>query len=204
MQHDDLGGRGLYPHWVLDNLLPSKEGYGIDDALCLESNLVAPGSGTAATRQTWDTDFSLYVFPNSAARKMQSIVQLPHQYANGTDLSFHVHFIPTTQITNGQTVKFDISYKTAPVYGSFSTRGSGSAIFTSSGTTAADTHLMTQQVVTISGALLSGSSFIVATITRDITDTFTGDILMLGADYHIRKTQLGTATGNPTETVSLI
>lgn len=202
MHHDEIAGGGTLAHWQIDNALaPAGDfgNYGVDDVLGLEGAMGAPASGTVATRVTWNTYISLYEFPDASARYLQSIVQLPHSYVNGSDLLWHAHFIPTSALTAGQTVTFAIGVFMAAPNAVFPTSGTTySSTYTAPvGGTAIDTHCKTQSVA-IPGAALSGSSFVIARLTRTIADTATADVLLLGGDFHIRKNRIGSAAEYPT------
>lgn len=195
--HHDLRDRGRLLHWQLDERLdPSGQGYAIDDVLALESNLGAPAVGTAPSRSAFLSNFALWQFPDNALRYLQSAVQLPHSYVNGSPLLWHVHFTNEAQITNGQTVIFKAEVSTADRFGVFPTPTTYTSTFTASGTIPANSHLKTTSV-SIPGTGLTGSSFVLARIYRDTADTHTGAVLLLGSDYHIRRNRLGSATESP-------
>lgn len=207
MYHSDLIGSGVMSHDRIDAALdPSGNGYGITDALCLESSLLAPGSGVAPSRTTYHNNFSLWSFPDAAneaaQRYLQSTVQLPHSYVPNTPLLFHVHFIPdTTNITDGQTVTFNIDVTYGSTLSTFSQSSTYTTTFTSSGVSTAGSattpgrHCKTTSVSI--PVTLSGSGFVLARIYRVAGDTYGGAVWMLGADYHIRVNRLGTAGDNP-------
>lgn len=196
MRHADLLERGRLEHWRLDNALDaSGDGYAVTDVLALESNLGAPATGTSPNRAAWATDFSLWEFPNTANRYLQSAVQLPHTYLNGSDLRWHVHIVNASQLTVGQTVIFKADVITKPVGGSEATATTYTSAYTASGTIAADSHLKTVNVV-VPGSALIGSAFVLARIYRDVSDTYNGSVFLLGSDYHIRVCRIGSATEN--------
>lgn len=174
-----------------------------DDALALESNLGAPSTGLAPSRTLYDGpnnsgDWSLFHFPNNATRYLQSAVQLPHGYHNGTSLYWHVHFIPDGDITNGQTVIFKAEVTLAAVNGTFGNEVTYTSTYTSSGTNGIDKHLMTTSVE-IPATSMAGSGFVLARIYRDqANDTATVGTWLLGSDYHIKVHRFGSATENPT------
>lgn len=195
--HDDLRSRGRVQHWRIDNAIDaSGKGYCVDDLLALESNLSAPAVGTAPSKVAYKTNFALYEFPDNVTRYLQSAVQLPHSYVNGSPLLWHVHFINEAQLTNGQTVTFTAEVTSASVGGVFGNAVSYSTTYTASGTVPADTHCISQSVE-IPATTLNGSAFVLARISRTTTDTATTSVLLLGSDYHIRKSRIGSASESP-------
>lgn len=197
MHHDDLRGAGRRSHGDIDNALdPSQEGYAIDDhGVSALSARLNPSS--APTSTVWLTNLRLDAFSDIQDEYVNFTVQLPHSYQNGTDLDWHVHFTCPTQFTNGQTVKWTLTYTGAVMGAVFPATQDATVTFTSSGTTAANTHCKAFATSPISGSSLVGSTFLVCRLKRDRTDTYTGnDVLLLGLDFHIRKHRLGSATAN--------
>lgn len=190
---EDVSGNHVWLHTIAD---PQNLGYALDDALALESNLNAPSTGTAPARANYhgsDTtgDFSLFKFLNSQTRYLQSAIQIPHSYIANSQMAWHVHFVSDSAIPEGETVIFkaDIIYASRGAV--FSSNETLTATYTSpAGGTAADTHCMTTDYAFTPTLGLSG--FILARLYRDNTDTFTGDVYLLGSDYHIRKKSLGS------------
>ena len=180
----------------LDVLLPggASNTYGVDDILALESAMRSPGVGTAPSTSTWNTNFSLYLFPNSAARYLQSAVQLPHSYQNGSDLYWHVHFVNATGVANTETIIWKADIVTAPYNSAFVTATTYTSTFTAATAHAVNSHLLTTGVA-VDGSALGDSSFVVSRIYRDVSDTYDGDVYLLGSDFHARKDSMGTSWG---------
>jgi hypothetical protein len=188
---------------ALENAFWPQGSYAVDDALSLESNLAAPSTGTAPGRTAYTGpgatgDWSLWLFPNNATRYLQSAVQLPHKYQANTQLMWHVHFIPDTQIEDGETVIFKAEVTYASVHGVFVAEQTYTSTFTSDGVTPVHSHEMTVSVaIPASAPTLGGSGFVLARLYRDTNDTYNGGVWLLGSDYHIRQNRMGSATENP-------
>lgn len=188
-------------HGIEDSIWPSTDGYAYDDALALESNLSAPHTGTAPARTAYNGpggtgDWSLWTFANNSTRYLQSAVQLPHSYQEGTPLMWHVHFIPGAVVATDATIIFKAEITHGPVYGSMTSEALYTSTYTAPATRSSHNHLMTVSA-TIPATGLSGSGFVLGRIYRDNTDTYTGDVWLLGSDYHIKKNRAGSGTENP-------
>lgn len=136
----------------------------------------------------------LYLFAfgpaNDDDESVQFVAQLPHSYKVGSDLEFHVHWLPET--TNTGNVVWELDYILLPIDG---TKGS---VQTITATVAADGTAYKHQVDdvdTIDGSTLGISSMLVCRFTRlgdDEADTFTGKAYVMEVDFHFEKDSLGS------------
>jgi len=137
-------------------------------------------------------------------------MQLPHGYATGTDLEFHVHFANDTNIADGQTIIWTFEHCSAPIYGAIPSLTTGTMTLTNNATLRAaisavdpsaisgttilkNTHLVVG-TATISGTDLTLSSIISGKLEYDpsSTSTYTGECILLSADAHIQVNRLGS------------
>jgi hypothetical protein len=113
-------------------------------------------------------------------------VQLPHNYKEGTDVKFHVHWtIDTSGAGAGaENMKWDFTYSWANANSSFPAESSGTVTVDVQNDTA-DDHMI-DGVVTMTGAGKNVSSIIICSLTRDtsVADNYGGHAYLLSADFH--------------------
>jgi hypothetical protein len=178
---------------------------GFDDATVSAASMRVPAA-SAPTEVTWNTVLKKWSFAATGSEYLYiEGLQLTHRYESGSDLLWHVHFIPVSSIPDGATVIFRFRATTAPVWGKFGSTVAIDTTFTNdaatrsllpaaslSGTTIlADTHMMTTSTV-IDGSGLGRSSLIEGRLERLSADTFTGAVLLGSADAHIHVNRLGS------------
>lgn len=118
--------------------------------------------------------------------------QIPHTYKQDTDITAHVHWVPTT--TNSGDVVWGLEYTWSNVNDTFG----NTAILTV--TDAADLIIGKHQAValnTITGTGKRESSMLLCRIFRDSTvaaDTYPDDAALLEIDFHFLNEKLGTIT----------
>lgn len=124
---------------------------------------------------------------SDATKDVHFVMQIPHSWAQGSNLRPHIHWMPLTDIANGETVDFDFEYAWVDVGEVLPADTTEDPItYTSSGTTAAHTHKMTS-FTTITGTGHTVSSVLLCRVGRKVSSTFGGDIAVLGFDFHIQK-----------------
>jgi len=180
------------------------------DLVIAPSNFKIPASSNP-TEITWLTDLKAYSFATGEYIHLDGI-QLPHGYAEGTDLLFHVHFVPAADITDGEVVRFTLTYTiSSPFYGFPATAtvttdftndatwraglSAGQAAAILSGTTVASAnnpHLITTSG-TISGTGLNLSSVLAGKVEYTATGTtYTGEAIVTSMDFHYQINRLGS------------
>ena len=129
---------------------------------------------------------------SDATKEVHIIVQVPHKWAHGTNIKPHVHWFPTTEISNGETVVFNLEYLWTNVGDVLPTDTTEDQVtYTSSGATPAKTHKMTN-LTAIAGTGMGVSSILLCRVGGDATSTFAGDIFIIGIDFHIQIDGLGS------------
>lgn len=129
---------------------------------------------------------------SDANKDVHFVMQVPHSWAHGTTLMPHIHWAPTTDIANGETVVFVLEYiwvDVGEVMDADTTEDS--VTYTSSGTTSAYTHKLSE-FADMSGSGHTVSSVLLCRVGRSSTSTFGGDVVLLGFDFHIQKDALGS------------
>ena len=180
------------------------------DLVIAPSNFKIPASSNP-TEITWLTDLKAYSFATGEYIHLDGI-QLPHGYSEGTDLLFHVHFVPAADITDGEVVRFTLTYTvTSPFYGFPATDtvttdftndatwraglSAGQAAAILSGTTVASAnnpHIITTSG-TISGAGLNLSSVLAGKVEYTASGTtYTGEAIVTSMDFHYQINRLGS------------
>lgn len=177
----------------------------VDDAVVAAASMRVPASA-APNEVGWKTALKKWSFAATGGEYLYvEGLQLPHRYAVGTDLMWHVHFIPVSEIADGLTVTFRLVCTSAPVWGLFGDTVNIDSTFTNNaaarallpasslnGTSIrADVHLLTTSA-SIDGAAFDRSAIIEGRLERLSTDTFDGAVLLGSADAHFYVNRLGS------------
>ena len=127
------------------------------------------------------------------------VVQLPHNYKEGTDLRVHIHWTPASRGNeeNGNTVGWKVLYTWTDINGTFPAMSTADLSDACDGTD--DKHQMTPSVA-ISGAGKKISSMLICQVTRTDTgtdDTWSGSTtgqlpLILEVDFHYQIDSIGS------------
>lgn len=176
--------------------------------IVVDPNSITGIGGTVFATDVWLTNLRCVVADNNGGEHGYFPMQLPHGYVPGTDLLWHVHFTNTATITDGQTVKFIITFTKASIWGGFGATATATATFTNnaearenirrvapaqlSGTgILANTHLIAGGAV-VSGAGLTLSAIMYGRIERDPADTHASSVYLLSVDAHVQIERMGT------------
>jgi len=119
-------------------------------------------------------------------------VQLPHKYAEGEDIYFHVHWVPETD--DDAAVVWKLVYEWVNINGVFS--GTSSIEATQAIDAQGDTHLVTG-LGTIDGTGMTISSVLMCSLYRhssDAADTFDDSAYLVTCDFHYPVNSLGSRT----------
>ena len=148
-------------------------------------------------------------FRNTGFDTAHGKVQLSHKYEPGTDIQWHTHFVPFTNIADGETVIFSVHHSFAAFYSAFPAQVEIVATFTNdaawraglnatqaaailSGTDVlADSHLVVAGATTVDGTLLNISSIAMLELRREI-GTYADNVGILYSDFHIVINTLGS------------
>jgi len=120
------------------------------------------------------------------------IAQLPHSYAEGEDIEFHVHWVPETD--DSAAVVWKLTYEWVGISGSFSSTSLIEA--TQIIDTEADKHFYTD-LGTITGTGMGISSCLVCELRRhssDGSDTFDDNAYLITCDFHFPVNTFGSRT----------
>jgi hypothetical protein len=133
-----------------------------------------------------------FLFDAGTEEKAFFACQLPHNWKEGTDLKYHVHWAPTT--TGGGNVVWGLEYTWSNIDGTFAAT-TLTTVTDAAGTTAYK-HLMTD-AQTIAGSGKTHSSMIMARVYRkaaDAADTYGADAALLEVDFHYEIDGFGEAS----------
>ena len=145
------------------------------------------------------TVFPVYVF--AVNDYVIASVQIPHEYKEGTDLLFHLHWTPRDRgvTENGNKVGWKVDYTIANVDGTFASSQTVDLSDACSGVD--DKHEITSEVA-VSGTGITVSAMLILKIYRSDTgddDTWAGSIAsqlpaLLEFDIHYNKDSVGSNT----------
>jgi hypothetical protein len=145
---------------------------------------------------TLNTGFTVWVykFPSNSDRNVEFRCQIPHSYAEGTNIIPHVHFIPQSG-TIGQTVNWTLDYVWVNIGATIP--ASVTSITRTYTTVAGDTnkHIMLDipNSSGISGTGKTISSQLICRLWRDVSvDTWNGNVCLLAVDFHFQVNSLGS------------
>lgn len=161
-------------------LVPRPDNLYYDDFRVPVTAINPPG---AVSDPTFDITYIGYLFSASATNVLFIIVQMPHAWAEGTDIEPHVHWMPTN--TNTGDVYWRLEYEWTNIdavqAGSFTTVNKLQA-----GKGVAYTHQLAS-FGTISGAGKTASSILSIKLSRiggDAADTYNAAALLKEFDLH--------------------
>jgi len=178
-----------------------------DDIIISPSSAAAFG-GTAMTTAAWLTDLRVIQGINAGGEYSYYAMQLPHNYAPGTNLLFHVHFANTATIADTETVVFTMKFTAAPIWGLFGATGTATATFTNNSTTRAQitavapgqisgTGILANTHLIAGGATITGTTYGLSTVLygrleRGGADGHGSAVNIISIDAHIQKNRLGS------------
>jgi hypothetical protein len=159
-----------------------------------------PGFAVFKTNGAGSQGVFLYWFDKNTEEELYFVAQLPHRWAQGTDLEVHCHWVPAaTAAGAGTDVCWGLEYTWVNINGTF---GNTALIYgdeQSNGATetlTAGKHYLTE-LGTISGTGKTLSSMLVCRIFRDAggtggTDDYDDDAGLLEVDFHIQIDSFGS------------
>jgi len=120
--------------------------------------------------------------------------QLTHRYKEGSDLSFHIHYVPEDGTAGN--VRWVFTHSWANIGGTFPAETTVTTIIPTP--EVADQHSLGTIAATIDGTGKTISSVLLCSLTRessDATDTYNGlDIYVVALDFHIQHDMIGSRT----------
>jgi len=174
-----------------------------DDMRIVPGAVSFPGVADPAlvTWQPSGSGISTYVYEFDNGDYVSAIIQLSHEYKQGSDLKPHIHWTPKSRgsAESGKTVAWEIEYSIANVGDVFPAMQTIQLTDTVTGTN--DEHEITSSG-TIDGTGIKESAIIVLNIKRGSTDTWSTNTngnmpAWLECDIHYQKDKLGTTTEIP-------
>ena len=135
----------------------------------------------------WDTSKLGWLFDSSSTESLHIIVQLPHEWSEGSTLKPHIHWEKTTSAPGN--VLWKISYQWSVHTAARTDAAVLSATTPIVNSDTADTHMITS-LGDISGAGYPISAMLLITLSReggDASDTYGADARLLEFDLHYQK-----------------
>ena len=157
------------------------------------------GKGAAAPAQVTDSNgFERFSF--GVGDEVFTDFHVNHDYALGTVAYPHVHWMPTTTMTVGQTVVWQFSYVVAKGHQQGQTLLAAPTVITmthtADGTELAGEHMITEVLIGSAFQLIEPDTVISARIRR-ITGTYPSAIYGLMADLHYQANYFSTKNRAP-------
>lgn len=187
---DDLHVDNVY----LETILTPAGLYHWDDLRTPVNDLKVPGEKAP----TW-TDYlgsQVLAFSDQAVEaneeRVYFTIQLPHDYAEGTNITPHVHWTPSN--TDGGNVRWLLTYSWANIAGNFPAETPIYAVGAAG--IVADHHIMTNYDAIV-GTGKTISSMLLCKLQRNSSnalDTYTGSAYLLEIDFHYQKDDIGSKT----------
>lgn len=128
---------------------------------------------------------------NDLDESLHFSTQIPHDYAEGTDLRPHLHWCPST--TNTGNVIWELEYVIANIDETYAAAVTNSTITAAAGGVV--NHHQLTNFDTITDKNITISAMIMCRLTRlgdEGGDTFTGDAIPLEFDFHYRRDSNGS------------
>jgi hypothetical protein len=162
-----------------------------DDLRFPAAGINPPG---AAADPTQDTTDGRLVFSASAENIVAIQAQMPHSWKEGSTISPHIHWSPTSTHTGN--VKWQMKYKIANVFEAFPAEWTTvTALQAAAGVS--DTHQLTDfdGDITMTGKTLSAMILIlISRLGADGADTYTGTVKLNEIDIHYEIDGFGSAS----------
>lgn len=181
-----------------------------NDLVASAANVRLPAS-SAPDQDAWLTDLLMLAFDDGGGEYVHvEGIQVPHGIVVGDDIPWHVHFVNTAEITDGETVVWRFRYTAARPWQTFPALANLDFTFTNNAATraiiaavdadavdgtsiVANTHLMaTNSDAVVDGDLVSASSVINGRLERLSSGTASDDVLLLSTDGHMKIEKFGT------------
>ena len=172
-----------------------------DDIQVTASSAIRITSGSPPAFRTVKTDGAGstgvvgYGFDATTLEEVFFVVQIPHDWDEGTDINPHVHWVPFGGGGAGEKVRWGIEYTWADAGESLSnTSFSYGEDHTPAETIVNSRHYITP-LTALSGTGKEISSILACRLFRDAaagTDTYTTDAIMLSVDFHYQRNTDGS------------
>lgn len=131
-------------------------------------------------------------FSGSATNTIYFSAQLSHAYEEGSNIEFHVHYVPEDN-TSGN-VRWVFTYSWANINGVFLTETPVTTVLATPQVT--DQHTKGEIITAITGTGKNLSSILLCSLSRTgghTDDTYDSkNIYLIGIDFHIKKDALGS------------
>lgn len=130
-------------------------------------------------------------FANNSSHEIYFITQLSPRRKVDSDIDFHVHMVQNDTLTGN--VRWIFTHSWASLNEVFPTETVVETLASADGVL--DKHMYKDVADSMSGVGKGISSVLICSLTRDgthVDDTYAGDILLVGADFHLELDTLGS------------
>lgn len=160
------------------------------------------GPSVAGTAQYGTTGFFWYKLADNHAKneELQFSFQIPHRWAAGTNVHFHLHTVPSANGAAGnEDVVIRTQYQWVNIGGAYGTATSDNTTVDTIfrvGAAEANTHALWETTDSWNGSTKTLSSDLVVIISRlsnsSSDDNYTGDVWLRYVDLHVEIDSLGS------------
>jgi len=142
---------------------------------------------------SWDTTVPGWLFAGNSTEMVQFVCQLPHEWATGTELRPHVHWMKTTSAAGN--VQWQLDYAWAEIGGvvtAFTPLTTTTAVAGTPDTDTQNKHLISAfAAIDTSGKGLS--DMLMMKLSRiGGSDSYGSDVRMIECDFHHQRTMFGS------------
>lgn len=142
----------------------------------------------AANAPTWAAfkGSEILQFSGSQNNAVHFTAQLTHRYVEGTDLEFHIHYVPEDNTAGNH--RWQLTHSWSAINGTFPTETTVTTVLATPEAT--DKHTIGEIAATIDGSSLGISSLALCSLTRTgshADDTYNGKVIrLLALDFHVQ------------------
>jgi len=170
------------------------------DLVASLGNAKSTGGAAPEWAQIDGSVFYGHLFTKSKVAELQAVMHFNHDYALGTDIYPHVHWMPTT--TAGGVVRFVISasYAKGHQQAAFNMASPVQVIIEQTVTTGALMHHVAEGILTAFTTVLEPDGIIYLHVIRDINhvnDTYPDTLILFNMDIHYQANMIGTINKSP-------
>jgi len=191
----EIGDATNYSEFEADGTLKMNGAATVFNDINLSANALGTGASSPSKAAIASTTIRTYAFNGTAtADELHGSFEIPHSYKEGSNLSFHVHWMPTT--AGAGDVKWQLEYFWINEGGTASTSDTVS-ITTTAGGTAWVEKIST--FADISGASKTSQGRFAFRIFRDpsdVADTYGDSAALLDVGVHFEEDTIGSRTVN--------
>jgi len=155
----------------------------------------------AAWAKIGTSNFSGYRFEADAQTELQTLLNMNHDYALGTAVYYHIHWIPENNEVGVVRWGIELAWAKSHQRGTFDLNDTLTIFVEKETSGKAFEHMTSQAMISSITADLEPDCIILMRIYRDsshVNDTYPGNVFALQADMHYQAHLIGSTEHNPT------